>query len=279
MLSFAAPINQLNYPSALTALPGSNDLLQVLVDAHGAPLPLPTAGAEVRPQSYAVFNRESDDFWKHWPTELRPGTNSTHGPHLRWYTLGELVRRMPALGRPHVLRLNPQAIKTVNGETEFLGEEILVVPHRDGLTQKWMTTAPEYARALLALGNDDLERYGIQVVFHALSAQDLPNSLEEKSEWFERRLRELSFVTRRVPVPQGAASILCVVLNLEDPILEKAFIRSYPTLDPWTLPIFLTSQLELLDGELDAISYNGAHVDGILRPLVQWYQTKVRSRS
>ena len=74
----------------------------------------------------------------------------------------------------------------------------------------------------------------------------------------------------RVPIRRGSGSFLGILLNLENDLEERAFIRDYPMFDEYSDSIFVTSQLKILSGTLEEIHYNGDQIDTIFGPLIRW---------
>lgn len=153
-------------------------------------------------------------------------------------------------------------------------KNVLFAPLFDQITRKYMMTAPDQALALLAINPNDQERFGIEIVFHALTNSDLPDDKETREEVLKEKIDQLSFFAPRIPIKKGSASIYCVLLNLENPMEEMAFVRSYRTFDKYTDIIFVTSNLEIMTGDLDRIPYNGERIDTIFTPIIHWQQTQ-----
>lgn len=248
-----------------------SDIVYVLVDQQGRPAALPEED-QSGVKSFAAWTSNQVELPPLWPMALRPGPANSHGPTLCPYALDQLSG-VHFKQKVAALKINP-AVKESRqkGVLEFFAQEMVLYPHFDELTQKYLTCDSNNARALLALNNSDLKRYGFQIVFHALSAQDLPLTSEEKSAWVLEQIDQLAFIMKRTPVPYGHASFFCVLLNLEDPLLEMCFVRSYPTFASHIKPLFITSQLDILDGQAKGLPYNSSHIDGVLRPLLDYYR-------
>ena len=77
----------------------------------------------------------------------------------------------------------------------------------------------------------------------------------------------------RVPIKKGSGSFLAVLLNLENDLEERAFIRDYSMFDDYSDSIFVTSKLKMLSGNLEEIHYDGNSIDTIFGPIINWQRT------
>jgi hypothetical protein len=188
---------------------------------------------------------------------------------LRPYMLGDLVFSLCDSKNVKFIRINP--VLVIQDEKEiFLHEEIIFVPLKDKLTEKYMLTSPEEGIALLALNPEDQKRMGMEMVFYCVTNKNLPESYEEREAALERKIEELSFIGPRVPIKKGSGSLLCIILNLENAMEETAFIRNYKTLDDHSNVIFVTSDLKIKTGDLHQINYDGDSIDTIFGPIINW---------
>lgn len=185
------------------------------------------------------------------------------------YMLGDLVFSLCDSKNIKTVKINP-VLTIENGENIFLHEEIIFIPLRDKLTEKFMLTSPEEAMALLALNPEDQKRMGMEMVFYCVTNKNLPDSIEEREIVLAQKIEELSFIGPRVPIKKGSGSLLCIILNLENAMEETAFIRSYKTLDDHSDVIFVTSDLKIKTGDLHQINYEGDSIDTIFGPIISW---------
>ena len=63
------------------------------------------------------------------------------------------------------------------------------------------------------------------------------------------------------------------LLNLENDLEERAFIRDYSMFDDYSDSIFVTSKLKMLSGNLEEIHYDGNSIDTIFGPIINWQRT------
>ncbi len=197
--------------------------------------------------------------------------------HTQVYMLGDLVECLANSEEVQSIKINPILWKEEGEEFPFiLCEEVLFIPLFDKMTKKYMMTDPENAMALLAIDPNDQERFGIEIVFHALNYNDYSEEVELRQKQLKKELEKLSFYSARIPMRRGSGNFYCALLNLENPIEEMAFIREYPTFESFISPVFVTSGLELLSGNMEAIPYDGEKIDTIFTPLINWQKEKVK---
>lgn len=232
---------------------GTYDLVEVIVDSKLQPVAVNEKGGV---REYALFS----DLQKMHPL--------AEGQSYLTFMLGDLIKAVADEKRPQVLLINPD--KDYNKV-----QEVLFAPCFDPLTQKYMMTDPDDGVALLAIRPEDQDRYGIQMVFHVLNHKTLPERADERERELKKKISELSFFVPRVPIRKGSGSFYCVLLNLENSMEETAFIRQYKTFDTHSDVIFVTSELKILTGELDAIPYDGEHIDTIFTPVIKWQQGRL----
>ncbi len=231
-------------------------LVEVLVDQAQKPVAL-SESAGVR--EYALF------------TSIDRKLPLREGQSYLTFMLGDLIRAVADDKKPQVILINPTS--------ELSADEVLFAPCFDPLTQKYMMTDPEDGVALLAIRPEDQARYGIEMVFHVLNHKTLIEDREQREALLQQKIRELSFFVPRVPIKKGSGSFYCVLLNLENSMEETAFIREYKTFDDYSDVIFVTSDLKILTGELDSISYDGDQIDTIFTPVIGWQQGMVKANS
>ncbi|MCO4794000.1 MAG: hypothetical protein KC493_09820 [Bacteriovoracaceae bacterium] len=256
-------------------------LVSVLVDSDGTPKKLKENSADT--ESYMVFtdalliNRISRP---HNSNEiLNSQFESLSNPDLKLTTfmLGDLIKVLRSKSKAQSIKVNPILFEADQFDGNiYLCEEVLFAPLFDQVTKKYMMTSPDQALALLAINPNDQERFGIEIIFHAITNSDLPDDKETREEILKTKIDELGFYAPRIPIKRGSASIYCVLLNLENAMEETAFIRSYKTFDRHTDIIFVTSDLEIRTGNLDRIPYHGEKIDTIFTPIIQWQQNQVR---
>lgn len=185
--------------------------------------------------------------------------------------MGHLMEALKDKGRGTTVKINPIYVEAGEGMEPFLyAEEVLFAPQFDETTQKFLLSDPDDATALLAIRPDDEKRFGIQAIYYLITTRGLPDDHEERADYLRDKIEELAFMAPRVPIRKGAGSFLAVLLNLENDLEERAFIREYPMFDDYSDSIFVTSQLKMLSGTLEEIHYNGDHIDTIFGPLVKW---------
>jgi hypothetical protein len=189
------------------------------------------------------------------------------------FMLGDLIKHIHDNKKPRVVKINPAKV-SANDQEVLLCDEMVFAPIFDTLTKKWMMTSPDDAKALLAINPQDQERYGIEMIFHLLSDRDLPEDQEERQNQLSTRIKDLAFIIPRTPIAMGSASIYCVLLDLNSPMEETAFIRSYKNFDSYSDNIFVTSNFEILTGNLTEIPYNGETIDTIFTPIINWQKSK-----
>lgn len=194
---------------------------------------------------------------------------------LKTIMLGELVSSLKTAKTPAKIKVNPVLVKYENEiGTYYLCEEVIFAPILDTLTGKLLICNPDDATALLAISSDDVTRFGIELVFYALTNKDLPEDKEGREKVLSEKLEELIFILPRTPIKKGSGTFLAILLNLDNEFEELTFIRNYNTFDPYADIVFVTSALKLLTGDLRPIPYHGEQVDGIFIPMIQWQNRK-----
>ncbi len=186
------------------------------------------------------------------------------------YMLGDLLIENKDSKSPAIFLINPKRNEKKQDDCLYLFEEFCFAPIFDPITQKFMMTDPSEAISLLSLAKQDLFRLGVEVVFHVITLKSLPSDQEEKESFILNKIRDLQLQVPRTPMKKGSASFYCVLLNLEDPLLERAFIRDYGTFDNYSDVIFVTSSLEIFSGKLESIQYHGENIDRVMLPLIDW---------
>lgn len=195
--------------------------------------------------------------------------------NLKVMMLGELVSELSMKSKETPIKVNPLGLTVATGmEPMLYAEEVLFAPQRDEFTGKLLLTDPEDARALLAINPEDQKRFGIELVFYMLTTRGLPEEREERDNILKERIEELSFKAPRIPMKKGSGTFLAVLLNLENDLEERAFIRDYPMFDEYADIIFVTSTLKMMTGRLEEVNYNGAKIDSIFGPLIDWQRNK-----
>lgn len=199
---------------------------------------------------------------------------SDHNYQLRPYMLGEVARKLTQIDSVSSIKVNPVWIVDEEIDSYFMCEEVLFCPLFDNYTQKKLMSDPRDAKALLALNIEDQTRYGVEFVFQTIGSEDFQNAAEMIDEKIENKIKELNFVIRRTIVPQGSASIYFVITRMEQYFQELSFIRNYPTFDPNTKVLFITSRLEILTGELEKVPYYTGDIDEIMSNILSWYKSQ-----
>ncbi len=266
---------------------GSHDLVYVLVDEKGKPKTFRVNKADT--ESFAVFTRPElvtrlQKAYK--KEEMQGGTFASRDLNLeqaefdlKIMMLGELTRQLSTRGKETTIKINPLLLEMAQGmEPLVFAEEVVFAPQYDEFTGKMLLSDPEDAKALLAINPDDQKRFGIELVFYMMTTRDLPEEKEEREKILKDEIEKLSFMASRTPMNKGSGSFLAVLLNLENELEEQAFIRDYPMFDSYSDVIFVTSSLKLLTGRLEEVHYNGAKIDTIFGPLIQWQRGKAFQR-
>lgn len=193
---------------------------------------------------------------------------------LKIMMMGHLIDLLKDEGEVTTVKVNPIYIEVGQGMEPFLyAEEVLFAPQFDEVTQKYLLTDPDDAIALLAIRPQDEKRFGIEVIYYLLTTRGLPEEQEEKENFLKDKIEELAFMAPRVPIKKGSGSFLAVLLNLENDLEERAFIRDYSMFDDYSDSIFVTSKLKMLSGNLEEIHYDGNSIDTIFGPIINWQRT------
>lgn len=194
---------------------------------------------------------------------------------LKQMMLGHLVEELNDKGLGTTVKVNPIYVEAGEGMKPFLyAEEVIFSPQFDEVTQKYLLSDPDDAKALLAIRPDDEKRFGVEIIYYLITTRGLPEEQEEKEDYLRNKIEELAFMVPRVPIKKGSGSFLGVLLNLENDLEERAFIRDYPMFDDYSDSVFVTSQLKILSGNLEEIHYNGDQIDTIFGPLIKWQNQK-----
>lgn len=190
---------------------------------------------------------------------------------LKIMMMGHLIDTLKDKGQGTTIKINPIYVEAGQGMEPFLyAEEVLFAPQFDETTQKYLISDPDDATALLAIRPADEKRFGMEVIYYLITTRGLPDDQEDRENYLRDKIEELAFMAPRVPIKKGAGSFLAVLLNLENDLEERAFIREYPMFDDYSDSIFVTSQMKMLSGTLEEIHYNGNQIDTIFAPLVKW---------
>lgn len=189
-------------------------------------------------------------------------SNLEQGQRVRPITVGMLCRELKTKSI-EVVGLNMN-----ESHTSF--EEFIFVPPFDEVTGQYIISPRDEAISLLSIDNESHRFMGVEATFFSITNKALVTfSVEERQEYLNNLIDNLSFLIPRIPQPKGSANIICLLLNLENSIEERAFVRDYPTFDKYTEVLFVNSDLELLTGNLNAIEYDGASLEGIYLPLIE----------
>jgi hypothetical protein len=253
------------------------DLIELMVDDKGAPKLMqanekesPSYLAYTRPEllSRSLRARPFQDIQSK-PSLAELGPQSK----LKTFMLGDLIGSLNSSSRPMSLKLNPILVE--DGMLQrYVAEEIIIIPLFDQVTQKYLICDPEDALALLAISPEDQNRLGMELVFYSITNKFLPEEKGQREKLLKEKIDELAFLCSRVPMRKGSGTFICVLLNLENSMEEAAFIRHYKTFDSHTDLIFVTSELEIITGELERIHYDGNSIDTIFMPLIRWQRAQ-----
>lgn len=189
---------------------------------------------------------------------------------LRTFMLGQFMETLKFNKYPTPVKVNPIVVGSIDN---FLCEEVLFAPIFDKYTQKYLMSSPNEARALLAMKPSDQQRWGLKIVFHTVTNTDMPLDPDKRELFLRNKIQESHFVIPRVPIEKGSASIYCLILNLENPIEEMAFIRNYRSFDPYTKILYVNSNLEMITGDFKKVPYFNGDIDEIFGNLLAWYKS------
>ncbi len=148
-------------------------------------------------------------------------------------------------------------------------DNFVFIPFFDKLTKQYLISPTDESIALLSIDQKSHRHMGVQATFFSINNKYMPEDTENRGESLGSIVEDLSFMIPRISQPKGSANILCLLLNLENKVEEKAFIRMYKTLDEYTEVLFVTSELKLQTGDLEDIEYNGANLEGIYTPIIK----------
>ncbi len=175
------------------------------------------------------------------------------------------------LGRLIEIERSDKTIKVlaIDPESENSVCELLFVPFSDKLTRQNLLSPSDEAISLLSIDKTSHYNMGAETVFFSLTNKHLPESGEERIKILEELVQDLAFIVPRLSLKKGSFNVICLILNLENYLEEKAFIREYETFDKYTDTIFVTSELKLLTGKLEEIPYDGSQLEGVYRPIYE----------
>lgn len=173
--------------------------------------------------------------------------------------LGVYISKITNNEKIEVIGINPNAEKFDN---------FVFAPFFDNLTKKYLISPSDESIALLSIDNKTHDHMGVEATFFSINNKFLPEEKEQREELLGGLVDDLSFMIPRITQPIGSANIICLLLNLENPVEEKAFIRRYETLDNYIEVLFVDSELKLLTGDLHEIKYNGENLEGVYSPII-----------
>lgn len=254
---------------------GSYQLVHVLVDSSsGEPVIEKQNSSDT--DSYIMFTEPvlaSRLQRTYMPSEVGEVEDKLQAPErcLKVMMTGHLMEILKSKGRGTTVKVNPIYVNALEGEAPLLfAEEVLFAPQFDETTKKYLLSDPDDATALLAIHPDDEKRFGMSIIYYLITTRGLPEEQDERENYLRDRIEELAFMAPRVPIKKGAGSFLAVLLNLENDLEERAFIRDYPMFDNYSDSIFVTSKLKMFSGTLEEIHFNGDHIDTVFAPIVKW---------
>lgn len=257
----------------------SYELVHVLVDESGEPKLLKKHENDV--ESYVAFtspelaSRLDKTYTKDTILSSTNILSENPSQDLKIMMMGQFACYLKGKGLSTSIKINPVFVEVAKGaEPLLMAEDVVFAPQYDEFTQKYLITDPDDAKALLAIRPDDEKRFGIEVTYYMITDRDLPEEKEEREQFLRNKIEELAFMAPRVPIRRGSGSFLAILLNLENDIEERAFIREYGMFDHYSDPIFVTSQLKIFTGSLQEIPYDGARIDTIFGPLIEWQKEK-----
>lgn len=256
---------------------GFYDLIDLMIDENGEPALMQANENEVA--SYLAYTRPE---LLGRSVRARPYKDIQSSPshaelesrsRLKTFMLGDVVNSLCDKTRPMSLKINPILVEDGNTQ-RYVAEDIVIIPLFDQVTQKYLICDPEDALALLAISPEDQNRLGMELVFYSITNKFLPEEKEQREALLKEKIDELAFLCSRIPMRKGSGTFICVLLNLENSMEEAAFIRDYKTFDSHTDLIFVTSELDILTGELERIPYDGNSIDTIFMPLIRWQRAQ-----
>ena len=180
--------------------------------------------------------------------------------------LGRVIEQVRSEDTIKVLGINP--------DKDSVFDNILFIPFSDKLTKQNLLSPSDEAISLLSIDKAAHFNMGAETVFFSLTNKHIPEQGEQRVKTLENLVEDLAFVLPRIALQKGSFNIICLILNLENYLEEKAFIREYKTFDAYTDTLFVTSELKLLNGSLEEIPYDGSHLEGIYRPIYDNHKVK-----
>ncbi|MDD0853884.1 hypothetical protein HBN50_12300 [Halobacteriovorax sp. GB3] len=267
--------NRFAFPKKRQSL-GFYEILYVLTDSEGTPVALKTE-SESSP-CYFSFSKntvQSESLKNSLGLPLFdiPLANYQLSP----FMIGDLLKAIQDNKEIQIIKHNPVLYKE-NDTKEYLCEDIIIAPLFDTLTKKLMITDPDEALALLAINPKDQSRLGLEIVFYSITNKSLPMNKEEREEILVEKISELAFFAPRIPIQRGSGSFFSVLLNLDNLMEEKAFIRNYKMFDEHSDVIFVTSDLTIRTGQLETIPFNGDHIDTVFLPIIDWHKENLSQK-
>ncbi len=171
-------------------------------------------------------------------------------------------------------------IKLISLNPEKNGEEVddfIFIPFFDSLTKQKLISPSDEAISLLSIDQYSHRLMGAEITFFSINNKFLPEDNQQRSEKLTTVLDDISFIIPRIPMPKGSINFICLILNLENPVEEKAFIRDYELFDCYSEVLYVTSDLKLQSGSLQEISYDGSNLEGIYLPIYNRQKAKRNS--
>ena len=179
--------------------------------------------------------------------------------------LGQFIKEASSSERINVIGIN------YNNQTF---DNFVFTPFYDELTKQYLISPSDESIALLSIDKKTHAYMGVEATFFSINNKFLPDEKEQREILLGNLVDDLSFMIPRMTQPLGSANIICLLLNIDNPVEERAFIRNYQTLDKYIEVLFVTSEVKLLTGELEEIKYNGDSLEGIYTPLIERQKSK-----
>ncbi len=205
-------------------------------------------------------------------------SSSTAESYLSKMQLSQLRVRSMMLGTIIEDQKHSDTIKliSINPDTDSqMVDNFIFVPFLDQRTQQKLISPADEAISLLSIDRKAHHMMGAEITFFSINNKFLPENEIPRSEILADLVDDLSYIIPRISMPKGSINFICLILNLDNPVEEKAFIRKFELFDNYGEVLYVTSDLKLQTGDLTVIEYNGANLEGIYRPIYQRQRAQI----